>query len=144
MPATRKARLAETLRAELSDAIRRELRDPRLTAGLLSITDVNVSQDLKYATAYISVLGDDKVRKDALNALSGASGVLRQELVRRKAFKSVPELHFRYDETLERAANLYSAIATAVRHDAELEAEHPQVEEDEKTDIVEADDLDPS
>src|SRR5579875_634371 len=98
MPATRKVRLGETLRAELSEVIRRELRDPRLTAGLLSVTDVEVSPDLKYATVYVSVLGDQKVRRDTLNALHGAAGVLRAELGRRKAFKSVPELHFRYDE----------------------------------------------
>ena len=128
MPAPRKVRLAETLRAELSQVIRTELRDPRLQEGLLTITGVDISADLRYATVYYSVLGDEKVRKDIANALRGASGVLRAELGRTKAFKNVPELTFRYDESVERGAQLYSAIENAVRHDAELEAEHPREE----------------
>jgi len=119
MPASRKIRLAETLRAGLYEVIRREMRDPRLTAGLLSVTTVEVSADLKYATVYVSVLGDDQVRRDMLKALGGASGLLRAELGRTKAFKSVPELQFRYDESIERGARLFSAIENAVREDAE-------------------------
>jgi ribosome-binding factor A len=115
MPASRRIRLGETLRAELSNLIRREMRDPRLTAILLSVTDVEVSPDLRYATVYVSVLGDELVRREALKALGGASGLLRAELGRTKAFKSVPELHFRYDETIERGARLYSAIENANR-----------------------------
>jgi ribosome-binding factor A len=128
MPASRKIRLGETLRAELYEVIRREMRDPRLTAGLLSVTSVDVSQDLKYATVYVSVLGDEKVRRDMLKALGGASGLLRAELGRTKAFKSVPELQFRYDESIERGARLFSAIETAVRQDAEIDAQRPSAE----------------
>ncbi len=120
MPATRKVRLGETIRAELSEVIRRELRDPRLTAGLLSIVDVDVSADLKYATVYVSVFGDEKVRKDALNALRGASGVLRSELGHTKAFKSVPELHFRYDESLERGTKIATLIDDAAQQGESL------------------------
>ena len=118
MPATRKIRLGETLRAELSNVIRTEMRDPRFTAGLLSVTGVDVSADLKYATVYVSVLGDDKVRRDMLKALGGASGLLRAELGRTKAFKSVPELSFRYDESIERGISLYRAIESAVQQDS--------------------------
>ncbi len=131
MPASRKVRLGETLRAELSTLIRTELRDPRLIAGLLSVTSVDVSQDLRYATVYISVLGDDKIRKDAVNALRGAAGVLRAALGATKAFKSVPALTFRYDETIERGARILSAVENAARHDAELMAEHHRSEEAE-------------
>jgi len=118
-----KIRLGETLRAELSGVIRREMRDPRLTAGLLSVTGVDVSPDLKYATVFVSVLGDEKIRRDALKALGGASGLLRAELGRTKAFKSVPELQFRYDESIERGAKLFSAIDNALRSDADLQAQ---------------------
>jgi ribosome-binding factor A len=125
MPASRKVRLAETVRAELYEVIRREMRDPRFTAGLLSVTSVDVSQDLRYATVYVSVLGDDKVRRDMLKALGGASGLLRAELGRTKAFKSVPELQFRYDESIERGARLFSAIESALREDSERETVLP-------------------
>lgn len=123
MAATRKQRLAETLRAELYEVIRRELRDPRFSEGLLSITGVDVSPDLKYATVYVSVLGDEHAKKDILKALAGAAGVLRAELGRRKAFKSVPELHFRYDESIERGARVFQMIEQATREDQERQHE---------------------
>jgi ribosome-binding factor A len=121
MPGTRKQRLQETLRAELSEIIRREMRDPRFTEGLLSITDVEVTTDLKHATVFVSVLGDEKARKDELNALRGAAGVLRGELGRRKIFNSVPELHFKYDEAIERGSRMFEVLERIKREDAERE-----------------------
>ena len=94
MPAPRKARIAEALRLELSEVIRREMRDPRLSEGLLSITGVDVSSDLRYATVFVSVLGDKDAQEHVTKALQGAAGVLRNELRSRKAFKNVPELSF--------------------------------------------------
>lgn len=121
MPGTRKQRLQETLRAELSEIIRREMRDPRFTEGLLSITDVEVTTDLKHATVFVSVLGDEKARKDELNALRGAAGLLRFELGRTKAFNSVPELHFKYDEAIERGSHMFEVLERIKREDAERE-----------------------
>jgi ribosome-binding factor A len=120
MPASRKIRLGETIRAELSTVIRTELRDPRMSAGLLSITDVDVSADLKYATVYVSIYGEDNVKQDMMKALKGASGILRAELGRTKAFKSVPELTFRYDDSIERGVNLYKAIESATELDSHI------------------------
>jgi ribosome-binding factor A len=118
MTAPRKIRLADSLRAELSQIIRTEMRDPRFSSGLLSITSVDITGDLKYATVYFSVLGDEQVRQDTLKALRGASGLLRAELGRTKAFKSVPELQFRYDESIERGAHVFELIQAASRQDA--------------------------
>ena len=125
MPATRKQRLQESLRAELSEVLRREMRDPRFTEGLLSITDVEVAADYKHALVYVSVLGDAQARKDILNALRGAAGVLRGELGRRKTFNSVPELHFKYDESLERGAYMFEMLERVKREDAERAAQAP-------------------
>jgi ribosome-binding factor A len=126
MPATRKQRLQETLRAELSDIIRREMRDPRFSVGLLSITDVEVSQDLKHAIVFVSVLGDEKVRKDELTALRGASGFLRGELGKRKVFINVPDLSFKYDEAMERGTHMFELLERVKREDAERIAQMPQ------------------
>jgi ribosome-binding factor A len=125
MPAPRKARIAEALRLELSEVIRREMRDPRLSEGLLSITGVDVSSDLRYATVFVSVLGDDDAKEHVTRALQGASGVLRAELRQRKAFKNVPELSFQYDESIERAARIFTLLEESKR-DAAL---HPAGEE---------------
>jgi len=121
MPATRKQRLEETLRAELSEIIRRDMRDPRFTEGLLSITGVEVTTDLKHATVFVSVLGDEKARKDELNALRGAKGLLRFELGRRKIFNSVPELSFKYDEAIERGSHMFEVLERIRREDAARE-----------------------
>ena len=118
MAGTRKQRLQETLRAELSEVIRRELRDPRLTEGLLSVTDVEVSPDLKYATVYVSILGDETARQHGMTALRGAAGLLRGELGRRKAFKSVPELTFKYDQAMERGSRVFELLEQVKREDA--------------------------
>jgi len=98
------------------------MRDPRFTANLLSITDVDVSPDLKYATVFFSVLGDEKARLDAMKALRGAAGLLRAELGRTKVFKSVPELQFRYDESIEKGAHLFELIQHARKEDEALQA----------------------
>jgi ribosome-binding factor A len=123
MPSNRKPRLQESLRADLSEVIRREMRDPRFQEGLLSITGVEVTADYKHATVYVSVLGDEQARKDILNALRGAAGVLRGELGRLKHFNTVPELHFKYDESLERGAQMFELLERVKREDAERAAQ---------------------
>lgn len=130
MAATRKQRLQETLRAELSDIIRRDMRDPRFSEGLLSITGVEVTPDLKHATVFVSVLGDEQARKDELNALKGAAGVLRGELGRRKTIINVPELSFRYDDALERGSQMFALLERIKQEDA-ARPKPPQDSEEE-------------
>ena len=118
--------MQESLRAELSDVIRRDLRDPRFTSGLLSVTEVEVTADLKHATVYVSMLGSEEARREVTNALRGASHVLREELKRRRAFINVPELSFKYDEAMERGAHMYEVLERVKREDAE----RPKPDED--------------
>jgi ribosome-binding factor A len=126
MPATRKQRLQESLRAELSDVIRREMRDPRFTEGLLSITEVEVTPDLKHATVFVSVLGDDHVREDEMKALRGATHVLRGELKRRRAFINVPELSFKYDDAMQRGSHIFEVLERVKQEDAARVQAPPQ------------------
>ena len=149
MPATRKQRLQETLRAEISDIIRRDLRDPRFQKGLLSITEVEVTADLKHATVFFSVLGDAQARKDELAALKGATGHLRGELGRRKSVINVPEISFRYDDALERGGQMFEMLERIKREDVERAAAMPQLEvsesdDDSENDETEEDDADAS
>ena len=118
MPATRKQRLQDQLREVLSEVIRREMRDPRFTDGLLTITDVDVTTDYKNATVFISVLGSEDAKRDKLNLLRGANGVLREELKRSKAFINVPALTFKYDDTIDRGAHMFEVLEQVKREDA--------------------------
>lgn len=133
MPGTRKQRLQESLRAELSDVIRREMRDPRFQNGLLSITEVEVTQDLKHATVYISVLGDAEAQQAELKALRGASHVLREELKRRRTFINVPDLSFKYDDAIERGNQMFELLQR-VRLEDEARPKPPEEETDEAAD----------
>jgi len=118
MPATRKQRLQDQLREVLSEVIRREMRDPRFTDGLLTITDVEVTTDYKNATVFISVLGSEDAKRDKLNLLRGATGVLREELKRSKAFINVPSLTFKYDDTIDRGSHMFEVLEQVKREDA--------------------------
>ena len=122
MAGMRRERLQEALRAELSEVIRREMRDPRFLEGLLTITDVEVSADYKHAVVYVSVLGANDARDHILAALKGASGVLRGALGKRKAFISVPELEFRYDDSVERGGHVFEVLEHIRREDAVRDA----------------------
>ncbi len=129
MPGTRKQRLQESLRTELSDVIRREMRDPRFRNGLLSITEVEVTQDLKHATVYVSVLGDAQAQQDELKALRGASYVLREELKRRRVFINVPDLSFKYDDAIERGNQMFELLQR-VKQEDEARPKPPEEESD--------------
>ena len=93
-------RVNELLRTELSEVISRELKDPRL-AGLISITEVETTADLRHARVFVSVFGREEERQSSLEALRSATGFLRREVAQRVTFRYMPELEFRLDTSLE-------------------------------------------
>lgn len=97
-------RLAETLKEEISRMIREELKDPRL--GFITVTDVEVADDLGYAKVFFSVLGDAQAGKDSLDALNRAAGFVRSEIGKRIRLRHVPEIVFKYDASLEKGAHI--------------------------------------
>ena len=97
-------RVDEAVREVLSDAIAKELKDPRI--GFVTVTAVNTSRDLRHARVYVSVLGDESERTATLDGLRSAHGFLQGVLASRLALKHTPTLVFEYDETVARAARL--------------------------------------
>jgi ribosome-binding factor A len=100
MPGSRPARVADQLRAELTDILAREVHDPGI--GFLTITHVKVSADLQVARFYYTTLGDQKERKDTQRALERATPFLRRHIGQRLRLKRVPNLAFHFDEAVER------------------------------------------
>lgn len=99
---TRRTRMVgEMLREELTDIVRREVKDPRL--AFWSITHVEVPPDLRTARVYVSVLGTDHDRSETLAALRSASGFIRYHLKPRLRMRQIPDLEFRDDRTMEEA-----------------------------------------
>jgi ribosome-binding factor A len=100
----RQRRIGGLIQRELSDLLQRELRDPGL--GFATVTEVRVSNDLKLAQIYISVMGDEEERQSTMAALERAEGFVRRELASRLNLRHMPEIEFMPDLTLERAARL--------------------------------------
>ena len=98
------------LREELSELLLREVKDPRVGHGLVSITEVQTSPDMRHATVFVSHLGDPAERDDVIAGLQHAAPFLHRELVHRLKMKIVPEFHFRFDPSIERGAHLTSLI----------------------------------
>jgi ribosome-binding factor A len=113
MPAPRHARIADQIQRSLAETIRLELRDPRV--GLLTLTGVEVSRDQSHAKVFFTVLGPESAVRDALEGLQRAAGFLRSALAHRLSTRSVPELHFAYDESVERGVRLSRLIDEAVK-----------------------------
>ena len=107
MAGHRSARVREQLQRELGDILGR-MRDPRL--GFVTVMDVELSPDLTYATMFVSVLGSDQERQDAMAALHGSLGFIRREVAQRIRLRQAPEITVRYDNTSERAARVTALI----------------------------------
>ena len=105
----RMERVNFTLRKELGSLIAEEVADPRL-AYLTSITSVDCAADLGKARVYVSVMGDEEVRRSSLEALRSASGRLRNLVKRRVRMRRIPALEFLADSTLEEGAEILALI----------------------------------
>ena len=105
----RQQRLNEQFREEISDLLLKQINDPRLK-GIISITEVSISPDMKHASVFISVLGDKEQKSSALQGMTAASGFIRRELGHRLDIRYIPELEFQLDETIEQAAHILDLI----------------------------------
>lgn len=114
--ASRADRLAEEIKRDIMDIIRHDIHDPRIDT-LVSVTDVEVTNDLSYATIYVSRLGNNDERENLLEALKKASGFMRTLLSKRLKTRTVPELRFALDNSL-----LYGAKIDGILNELEKES----------------------
>lgn len=92
-------RVNEVLRQVISEAITSELRDPRVE--LVTVNSVDASPDLSSAKVYVTVLGDEHTREEALAGLKRAHGILQGRIAQETSMKRTPTLTFKYDESVE-------------------------------------------
>lgn len=109
----RQRRVEDQIQKELSEMIRLELKDPGV--GMVTITAVDVSPDLAHAKVFFTQLGDDPARKQAEAGLKRASAFLRQMLGKRIRLHNTPELHFVYDDSIDRGIHLSNLIDQALK-----------------------------
>ena len=98
------------LRQEIGALIQRELKDPRLKHGLVSVTEVVTSRDLSHATVFVSYLGGDGELADIISALTDSAHFLRNALHGNIKLRHIPALKFEFDPSIERGARLTSVI----------------------------------
>ena len=107
MANNRMGRINEEIQRELSSLIR-TVKDPRVT-GMISVTAVDTTADLKYAKVYISLL-DKTNAKEVLRGLRSASGYLRRELGRALSLRATPELEFIHDDSIDKGAHILELL----------------------------------
>jgi ribosome-binding factor A len=134
MRSQRQRQVESLLSREIDDLIRRDVDDPAI--GFVTITGVEVSPDLRHAHVYVSVLGDEESRRETMTALGRARGFLRGRLGRRITLRYTPELHFRHDDTAEKAQRVEAILDR-------ISAERGQDDRADDADAHTLDDRDP-
>ena len=115
-------RINGEVQRELSNIIRGEIKDPRIHP-LTSVVAVEVTPDLKYCKAYISVLGDEEAGKATIEGLRSAASFVRRELAHRVNLRNTPEIKFILDQSIEYGVNMSKLIDEVTKdlHDNEEE-----------------------
>ncbi|MGD0115739.1 MAG: 30S ribosome-binding factor RbfA [Dehalococcoidia bacterium] len=109
MTTRRIARLNDAFREEISDLLLRQVKDPRLT-GFITITRVETSADLSHARVYVSVMGSEEDRNEAMRGLEAAASFLRREIGHRVSLRRAPELRFHRDDSIEQGARVLDLL----------------------------------
>ncbi len=119
----RTRQVGELLKEELTDIIRKDVKDPRI--GFMSITEVDVTPDLRQARVYVSVLHDEE-REGTMDALTSASSFIRHHLKPRLRMRQIPVLEFRGDRSMEYAQHITNTLRQIERQDASRPSHAPQ------------------
>jgi ribosome-binding factor A len=106
----RVARVAELIKREVSQLLFSGIKDDRVGAGMVSITDVDVAGDLQHAKIFVSIYGSDEARAETMAGLKSATSYVRGELGRRIRLRRTPEIIFLEDRSLERGTQVLSLI----------------------------------
>ncbi len=123
MKTTYQYKVADLIQRVLSTVLQQESRDPRLNG--VTITDVEVSQDLQFADIYYTHLGDPSETPEVQKALERAAGFLRTELAQRTRLRRTPQLRFKFDDTLIRARRIDELLEQIARERAAQEGTRP-------------------
>lgn len=113
-------KINDQLMREISGVIR-ELKDSRIPL-MTSVIKVNAASDLRYAKVYVSVMGDEETKKEALKGLKSAAGYIRRAVASRMEIRYTPELSFELDNSIEYGANInkiLKSIAEEEKHDGQ-------------------------
>jgi len=106
----RKERISEEVKRIISRILREEIKDPRIDFTAVSVTRVDLANDLSHARVNISILGDESKKEETMEALKKAKGYIRREVANDIALKHAPELEFRLDKSIEHGIMIASLL----------------------------------
>ena len=112
---TRQAKVQQLIKHEISDIITREFKDPRI--GFVTITDVEVTGDMRHARVFISVLGNEEDKKRNIKILTNASHFIRGSLAKRMEMKNTPEIEFKLDTTADQGIRIMELLEQVKREE---------------------------
>jgi ribosome-binding factor A len=107
----RVARVAELIRREVSQMLVSEIKDDRVGAGMVSVTNINVSGDLQHAKIYVSIYGTDAAKAETMEGLKSATGFVRSELGQRIRLRRSPEIIFLEDSALVQGDRILTLLS---------------------------------
>lgn len=106
----RVARVSELIKREVSQMLLTDIKDDRVGAGMVSVTDVDVSGDLQHAKIFVSIYGTPEAKAETMAGLKAATGFVRSELGQRIRLRRTPEVVFLEDNSLERGDRILSLL----------------------------------
>lgn len=118
MSENRVRRVAEQLKKDIGQIINTEIKDPRV-AGLTSVTDVQLSRDLRYASVYVSIYGSPSEKEETLQALIRAAKFVRGEIGKRIRLRYTPEISFYLDNSIEYGAHIENVIKSLKKEESD-------------------------
>ncbi len=116
-------RVAEAIREEIATFLNEGVRDPRIV-GLVTVTGVDVTRDLRHAKVFVSILGSDAERDTTLEGLGSLASHLRGRIGRALRLRLAPEIQFQYDQSVARAARI-EALLEQIKPKPDVDAEPP-------------------
>lgn len=109
-------RISEEVKRVVSDIIRNDLRDPRISS-FCSVVSAEVTPDLRYAKIYVSVLGSEEEKKNTIKGLNSAAGFIRRELGKNIELRYSPEVIFELDKSIEHGAHINKLLNEVMKKD---------------------------
>ncbi len=125
----RSTRVAEAIKDEVASILLFKLKDVRVPSERVSVTKVEVTGDLRHATVFVSILGDEELQEIAIEGLQSARGYVRSEIGKSIQLRATPELHFKLDHSLEHGANILALINKINAERVEPEGELAEADE---------------
>ena len=123
----RVSRVAEQIKREIGQMLIQDIKDDRVGAGMVSVTDVDVSGDLQHAKIFVSIYGTDEAKAETMAGLKAATGYVRRELGHRVRLRRTPEVIFLEDRSIERGNRVLSLIN-------KISQEHPDQDDAQSED----------